>query len=114
MAYRNKAKLIKFSPEEWQTICERAAALGQRTGTYIRGIAVRGTIKSFDMKQFNHLIMSFNRIGNELNQIARVANSTRSVYAKDIEDMKKSFEYLETVFANYLMPIKFLDIPKGD
>ena len=114
MAYRNKAKLIRFSPEEWQTVCERAAALGQRTGTYIRRIAVRGTIRSFDMKQFNHLIMSFNRIGNELNQIARVANSTRSVYAKDIEDMKKSFEYLETVFANYLMPIKSLDIPKGD
>ena len=109
-----KQKLVYFSPDEWQTVCERAAALGQRTGTYIRRIAVRGTIKSFDMKQFNHLIMSFNRIGNELNQIARVANSTRSVYAKDIEDMKKSFEYLETVFANYLMPIKALDIPKGD
>ena len=114
MAYRNKAKLIKFSPEEWQTVCKRAAALGQRTGTYIRRIAVRGTIKSFDMKQFNHLIMSFNRIGNELNQIAKVANSTQSVYSKDIEDMKKSFEYLEVVFANYLLPIKSLNILKDE
>ncbi len=103
-----------FSPDEWQTVCERAAALGQRTGTYIRRIAVRGTIKNFDMKQFNHLIMSFNRIGNELNQIARVVNSTQSVYAKDIEDMKKSFEYFETVFANYLLPIKSLDILKDE
>ena len=50
--------------------------------------------------------MSFNRIGNELNQIAKVANSTQSVYAKDIEDMKKSYEYLETVFENYLLPLK--------
>lgn len=107
-----KEKKVYFSPDEWQTVCERAVALGQRTGTYIRRIAVRGTIKSFDMKQFNHLIMSFNRIGNELNQIARVVNSTQSVYAKDIEDMKKSFEYFETVFANYLLPIKSLDILK--
>ena len=99
-----------FSPDEWQTVCERAAALGQRTGTYIRRIAVRGSVKCFDMKQFNHLIMSFNRIGNEVNQIARVANSTQSVYAKDIEDLKKSFEDLRTVFANYLLPIKSLDI----
>ncbi len=107
-------KIIKYNDNEWQAVCKRAEFLNLRTGTYIRIIAVRGTIKSFDMKQFNHLIMSFNRIGNELNQIARVANSTRSVYAKDIEDMKKSFEYLETVFANYLLPIKSLDIPKGD
>lgn len=62
------------------------------------------------MKQFNHLIMSFNRIGNEVNQIAKVANSTKSVYAEDIEDLEKSFEDLRTVFANYLLPIKSLDI----
>lgn len=105
-----KEKKIYFSPDEWQTVCERAAALNQRTGTYIRRIAVRGIIKSFDMKQFNHLIMSFNRICNEVNQIARVANSTKSVYAKDIEDLKKTFEDLRTVFANYLLPIKSLDI----
>ena len=106
MAYRNKSKLIKFSSEEWQTVCERAAALRKRTGTFIREISVQGIIKNYDMKQFNHLIMSFNRIGNELNQIAKVANSTQSIYVKDIEDMKKSFEYLEAVFENYLLPLK--------
>ena len=105
-----KQKLVYFSPDEWQTVCKRAAALGQRTGTYIRRIAVRGEIKYFDMKQFNHLTMSFCRIANELNQIAKVVNSTKSVYAKDIEDIKKSFGYLETVFANYLLPIKSLNI----
>lgn len=103
---RTIRKIIKFREDEWQTVCKRAAALGQRTGTYIRRISVKGTIKYFDMKQFNHLIMSFNRIGNELNQIAKVANSTQSVYAKDIEDMKKSFEYFEAVFGNYLLPLK--------
>ncbi|MCM1525491.1 MAG: MobC family plasmid mobilization relaxosome protein [Ruminococcus sp.] len=114
MAYRNKAKLIKFSPDEWEKVCKRAAALGLRTGTYIRRIAVRGEIKYFDMKQFNHLTMSFCRISNELNQIAKVANSTKSVYAKDIEDMKKSFDYLEKLFVNYLQPIKSLNILEGE
>ncbi len=109
-----KEKKIYFPPDEWQIVCKRAAALNQRTGTYIRRIAVRGSVKCFDMRQFNHLIMSFNRIGNEINQIVRVANSTKSIYAKDPEDMKKSFEDLRTVFANYLLPIKSLDIVKGD
>ena len=110
MSKRTIEKHIKYNDEEWDIVSKKAAALGQRAGTYIRRISVNGTIKYFDMKQFNHLIMSFNRIGNELNQIAKVANSTQSVYAKDIEDMKKSFEYLETVFANYLLPIKSLNI----
>lgn len=107
---RHIRKEIRLSPEEWEIIRKRAAALNQKTGTYIRRIAVQGIIKNFDMKQFNHLIMSFNRIGNEVNQIARVANSTKSVYAEDIEDLEKSFSELQIVFANYLLPIKSLDI----
>lgn len=110
----NKEKKIYFSPEEWEKVCKKAEMLNQRTGTYIRNIAVNGIIKSYDMKQFNHLIMSFNRIGNEINQIVKVANSTQSVYEKDFEDMKKSFEYLQTVFENYLLPIKSTDTTNGE
>ena len=106
MSKRNIEKHIKYNAEEWKIVSEKAAVLGKRTGTFIREISVQCVIKNYDMKQFNHLIMSFNRIGNELNQIAKVANSTQSVYAKDIEDMKKSYEYLETVFENYLLPLK--------
>ncbi len=77
MKKRYIRKEIKLNPEEWEIICKRAAALNQRTGTFIREMSVQGVIKNYDMKQFNHLIMSFNRIGNELNQIAKVANSTQ-------------------------------------
>ncbi len=109
----NKEKKVYFSPEEWRIVCDRAATLGIRTGTYIRKIAVRGMIKSFDMKQFNNLIVSFNRIGNELNQIAMVANSTGSIYQKDIEDMRETYKYLKTVFTDYLSEIKSVEILKG-
>lgn len=101
-----KAKVIYFSPGEWQEVCKRSAALGMRTGTYIRTIAVRGNISHFDMKQFAHLIMAFNSIGAELNQIARVVNSTKSVFQKDVEDMRERFKELDVVFRNYLLPIR--------
>lgn len=106
MSKRTIEKHIKYNAEEWDIISKKAAALNQRAGTFIREMSVQGVIKNYDMKQFNHLIMSFNRIGNELNQIAKVVNSTQSVYAKDIEDMKKSFEYFRAVFENYLQPLK--------
>lgn len=106
MSKRTIEKHIKYNAEEWKIVSEKAVALGKRAGTFIREISVQGVIKNYDMKQFNHLIMSFNRIGNELNQIAKVVNSTQSVYVQDIEDLKKSFTDLQTVFENYLLPLK--------
>ena len=107
MSKRTITKLIKFSPEEWEQVCKRAEKCNKRTGTYIREIAVQGTIKNYRLDRLNDLAMSFNRIGKELNQIAKVANSTQSVYAKDIEDMQKSFKCFSNVMENYLLPLKY-------
>ena len=103
-------KLIGFSPAEWSVVCQKAEAVGQRTGTYIKKIAVQGEIKKYDMKELNNLRISFNKIGIELNQIARVANSTNSVYAKDIEDMQKQMKYFKGVIENYLSELKTNEI----
>lgn len=102
----NKEKKIYFSSEEWKIVCQKAEAVNLRTGTYIRKIAVQGELKFYDMQQLNNLRMSFNRIGIELNQIAKVVNSTQSVYAKDIEDMQKSMKYFSGVMENYLSELK--------
>ena len=99
-------KHIKFNKTEWEIVERKAAVLGKRTGTYIREISVRGEIKKYDMKELNNLRMSFNRIGVELNQIAKVVNSTQSVYKKDIEDMQKQMTYFRTVMDNYLTELK--------
>lgn len=56
MSKRTIEKHIKYNSEEWDIVSKKAAALGQRAGTYIRRISVNGTIKYFDMKQFNHQI----------------------------------------------------------
>ena len=106
---RTIRKEVKFCKEEWDKVCAHAKKRNERIGTYIRKIAVAGIIHFFDMKQFDHLIMAFNRVGNEINQIVKVVNSTEEVYSKDIDDLEKSFEYLETVFENYLLPIKSQD-----
>lgn len=103
---RSLRKEVKYNETEWQLVEKRAALLGKRPGTYIREISVRGEVKKYDMKELNNLRMSFNRIGTELNQIAKVANSTQSVYAKDIEDMQKQMKYFRSVMDNYLTELK--------
>ena len=114
MAYRNKAKLIKFSPEEWEKVCKRAAALNQRTGTYIRKIAVNGIIKSYSIRNFDSLKRMLNRIGNELNQIAKVANSTQSIYEKDVKDLRRSYNDMQMILDRYLAPLKSTNLFEED
>lgn len=102
----NKEKKIYFSPKEWDIVCERSKKAGMRTGTFIRAIAVQGELKFYDMKELQHLLRSFNSIGTNLNQIATVANSTKSIYQKDIEDLQEQFTYFDKVMKNYLHELK--------
>ena len=104
---RKICKEIKYSEDEKEIISKCAEKRNKRIGTYIREISVFGKIKIYDLRQFNYLVMSFNRIGNEINPIAEVVNSTRTITRKDIEDLGKSVEYLKTVFEYYLLPLKF-------
>ena len=87
MPYRKDRtmKMIGFSPAEWEVVCRRSAELRMRTGTYIRTISVQGIIKYYSLKELNDVYRALNRIGVNLNQIATVANSTGSIYQKDLQ-----------------------------
>lgn len=104
---RKICKEIKIGKCEKNIISQYAEKRKKRLGTYIRETAVDGKIKIYDLWQFDNLIMSFNRIGNEINPIAMVINSTGTITKKDMEDLKKSVSDLEVVFENYLSPLTF-------
>lgn len=96
---------IGFSKEEWEIVCKKAKAAKMRNGTYVRTMAVKGEIKYYELKELASLKRSFLSIGNNLNQIAAVANSTGSIYQKDIEDLQKEFKYFRDVMKSYLFEI---------
>lgn len=100
---------IRFSPNEWETIKRKAAASYMKIGTYIRRISVQGAIKVYDLKDANDVRKAFNRIGVNIDQIAKVANSTGSVYQKDIEDLQTEMKQLKKVVENWLSPLESED-----
>lgn len=100
---------FKVSPEEMGIIekkMEQAGMANKRA--YLRKMAVDGYIVNLDMsdiKELNRLIRS---ISSNTNQIARRLNETRSLYAEDVEDLKKGYA---TVQAGLLGLIrKFSDL----
>lgn len=98
-------KLIGFTPEEWEMICRKSVAAKLRTGTFIRRMALNGELKFFDLKEISALKRAFLSIGYNLNQIAEIANSSGSVYQKDIEDLQKEFKYFRLAMQNYTFEI---------
>ena len=101
----NKAIVIYFPPEQWNIVCRKVKAAKMRNGTYVRRMAVNGEVKIYELKELSALKRAFLSIGNNVNQIAEVANSSGSVYQKDIEDLQKEFKYFRSVMKNYLFEI---------
>ena len=58
-----------------------------------------------NIARISYHFKAFLSIGNNVNQIAEVANSSGSVYQKDIEDLQKEFKYFRSVMKNYLFEI---------
>lgn len=102
----NKEKKVYFSPAEWEVVLCRSANLGIRTGTYIRTIAVQGTIKIYPLKELDDVHRALNRIGVNLNQLATVANSTGIIYQKDMEDVLAEMKKLRVIMEDWLEPLK--------
>lgn len=103
---RNIRKEIKYNIEEYEVICRKAAELQMRPGTYIRTISVQGSVKVFDLRELSDVYKAMNRIGVNINQISTVAQSTKSIYQKDIEDLKNELAQLRIIVEDWLSPLQ--------
>jgi uncharacterized coiled-coil DUF342 family protein len=92
--------------DEYDIIRKKADHLNMKVAVYIRRMAVQGEIKRYDLSELRDITRSFRMIGTELNQIAKVANSTNEVTGKAVEEIRRQYEVLEKVFENYLKPLK--------
>lgn len=102
---RNKNIKIRVSENELARIKERAAASGMNVSGYIRKCAVDGKIILYETRNLFGLKTALKSIGKNVNQIAVVVNSTGSVYAKDIEDLKNNMRGAQYMLNEYLTPL---------
>ncbi len=58
----------------------------------IRQLIVNSMLYDVDLREFRDISTQLARIGNNLNQIAKRANETRSIFQSDIDEIKKEFE----------------------
>ena len=74
-------------------IKERMAGLGiTNMGAYMRKVAINGFIINLDMTEIRELVTLLRRCSGNLNQYAKRANETGSIYAADIADLRVRFD----------------------
>lgn len=87
--------LIRVTPTERKRIEAKMAELGIRNmSAYIRKMSLDGLCVQLDLKDIRDFTEQVSRIGNNLNQYAKLANTTGSIYAQDIAYLREQFAVL--------------------
>ena len=89
-----RRKEIVYTAEEWKQIEDRAKKCHLKTATFIRAISLDGGITVVDLKELAPLLNGMRIISNNVNQVAKKANETNSIYADDVEKMREGVSQL--------------------
>jgi hypothetical protein len=86
-SYKNFHCYVKWS--DWHKIEQRAALCNLKPTTFIKRMSLHGVIKLYDIGELNRLNVELGRIGNNVNQVAKLANETHSVTASDLANIRQ-------------------------
>lgn len=93
-----KDKHIYYAEDEWKVIEEKAEMSNLNTSEYIRQSSLNGFVLVKDIKQFNDVYFELNKIGTNINQVAKLANTVGNVHQSDIVKLEEYFEKLFEMF----------------
>ena len=105
----NRTTIMKFraTEEEAAEIRRKSAAAGMTVSRFLRTAAVNSQVVLYNTADVFGLRSELKRIGNNINQIAMVVNSNRSVYQSDVRELKKQFSELSEKINDHLKPLSY-------
>ena len=87
---RNHTVSLRMSNKELRAVERKMQKLGLRNReAYLRKMALDGYCIQLDIPEIKKMISLLGRCSNNLNQYARKANQTCSIYWADIQDLKE-------------------------
>ena len=100
---RNKGIYIKFTEHELELLREKMgnANIKNRSG-FIRKLAIDGYVIQLDIKELKEVSRLLSITANNVNQIAKVANSTGNIYVQDIEELGNKLKEIRLLFGEML------------
>lgn len=93
MGKRDQDVHFLASKEEVSRIHQKMEEMSIRSmGAYLRKMALDGYCIHLDLQDVKELVSLLRRCSNNLNQYAKKANETGSIYGADIQDLQKRLD----------------------
>ena len=89
MASDKKRIFVKLSPKEHARLYERMEEAGMKNlSAYVRKMILNGYIIKLDLSDVKDVLRLLRISSNNLNQYAKKANETGSIYLEDIKELQ--------------------------
>lgn len=96
-------KKIRFTPQENDYLKKRINESPYNNfQNYARHLLLAGEIKFVDYTELKQLKWEINKIGNNINQVVKLANQFEDISQEDIEDLLKTIKQIEMLVGNRL------------
>jgi hypothetical protein len=104
---------FKASEQEMEWIEKRMAQTGIRNkSAFLRKMAIDGHVINLELTELNEIGRLLRITANNVNQIARHANSGGGVYGCDIEDVSEKLTDIRASFGRLLTSLSDITDPK--
>lgn len=84
---RNTAVLVRLSPKEKEHLKAQAAACALKMEPYIRKLIMGKEVRPRPPDEYVKLLREINAIGNNINQIAHIANAEQHISESKINEV---------------------------
>ena len=94
---------IRVSERERREIEEKAAAIGMTPSAYIRTMALDGgNVDTTSHEDRQKLMYELSTIGNNINQIARMANTNVFISKSDVQEVNEQLKQIQRLLLQYI------------
>ena len=103
MARQDGMIYVRVTKDEWKQIHERMAEVGMKNmSAFIRKMALNGYLIKLDLSDVKEVLRLLHINSNNLNQYAKRANETGSIYQDDIRELQEQQEKLWDIMKGIL------------
>jgi len=100
---------LRLTPEQRQRLEVKMQEVGvKNVSAFIRKMALDGICVKLDVEEIRQITRLLSRTSTNLNQYARKANTTGSIYKEDIQDLQKSLDEIWELHRQLLKKLALL------
>ena len=97
---------LRFSKSEYEAVSRKADYLKMPEGRFIRKIAIQGNLKRYDLYELRKITRAFYYCGDSLEQIRKIAETEKSEYLHEINNLKNRFLNISKTFEKEIKKLR--------